>query len=211
MAKVYEDYCNRVCGHLKISERRCYRNECHLKNFFDELLLRIPKDAMMTLSDTIRALQIENDLRNMRYGSLIKQVNVQGSAISISFDDSTLTPEDRIKSNFANPDEILVISAYRILISNPQINEIKFSCTLKNLPEVNLITTRERLIELITHQGMSSIKQDWNNIWNYFRPILNNPDFATQVRNFLNGYSNESPIKPEQSHQTSGWLNKFIR
>ncbi len=210
MAKVYEDYCNRVCGHLKLSERRCYRNECHLKNFFDELLLRIPKDAMMSLSDTIRALQLENDLRNTRYGSLIKQVTLKGPALSISFDDSILSEEDRIKLNFVNPEEVLIISAYRILVNNPHVSEFKLSCSLKNLPEINLITTRHRMIELVSHQGMSEIKRDWNAIWNYFRPILNNPDFAAKVRNFLNGYSNENPVEA-QSQQSPGWLGKFLK
>lgn len=210
MAKVYEDYCNRVCGHLKLSERRCFRNECHLKNFFDELLLKIPKDTMLTLSDTIRALQLENDLRNTRYGSLIKQVNLQGSALAIHFDDSVLSDEDKIKLNFVNPDEVLIISAYRILVTNLQINEFKLSCALKNLPDVNLVTTRSRLIELISHEGMIEIKKDWNAIWNYFRPVLNNPEFAVKVRDFLNGYSNDNPIEV-QNQQSPGWLNKFLR
>lgn len=210
MAKVYEDYCNRVCGHLKLSERRCYRNECHLKNFFDELLLRIPQDAMMSLSDTIRALQLENDLRNTRYGSLIKQVCLKGSALSVSFDDAILSDEDKIKLSFVNPDEVLVISAYRILVNNPHVNEFKLSCNLKNLPEVNLVTTRHRLIELISHEGMTAIKRDWNAIWNYFRQILNDPVFATKVREFLNGYSNENPVKI-QSQQTQSWFGKFLK
>lgn len=210
MAKVYEDYCNRVCGHLKLSERRCFRNDCHLKNFFDELLLKIPKDTMTSLSDTIRGLQLENDLRSTRYGSLIKQLQLQGSTLSVSFDDSVLSEEDKIKLNFVNPDEVLIISAYRVLVNNPQVNEFKFSCVLKNLPETNLVTTRHRLIELVSLEGMSEIKKDWNAIWNYFRPVLNNPEFATKVREFLNGYSNENPIEL-QRQQSSGWLNKFLR
>ncbi len=210
MAKFYEDYCDRACGHLKLSERRCFRNECHLKNFFDELLLKIPKDTMLSLSDTIRALQLENDLRNTRYGSLIKQVNLKGPTLLINFDDSVLSAEDKIKLNFVNPDEVLIISAYRILVTNPQIHEFKLSCALKNLPEVNLVTTRHRLIELISHSGMSEIKRDWNAIWNYFRPVLNNPEFADKVRQFLNGYSNDNPIEI-QSQESPGWLNKFLK
>ncbi len=210
MPKIYEDYCNRVCGHLKLSERRCFRNECHLKNFFDELLLKIPKETMLSLSDTIRALQVENDLRDTRYGSLIKQINLQGSALSINFDDSVLSDEDKMKLNFVNPDEVLIISAYRILVKSPQINEFKLSCSLKNLPEINLVTTRQRLIELISYEGLREIKADWKAIWNYFRPVLNNQEFATKVRNFLNGYSNDNPIE-FQNRQSSGWLNRFLR
>ncbi len=59
MAKIYEDFCQRNCGHLKISERRCYRGECFLKNFFDEVLLKIPQETMVSLSQALHAIRIE--------------------------------------------------------------------------------------------------------------------------------------------------------
>ncbi len=206
MAKIYEDFCQRNCGHLKISERRCYRGECFLKNFFDEVLLKIPEETMVSLSQALHAIRIEEVLRKTRYSSLIREVKVQGKSVTLFFSDEGLSPDDQLKVRYLNPEEVVIITLYKVLTTAPQIQEVKIHVKISNHPEVNIITSRERAIELIGSEGMIAIKRDWNKIWDYFKPLASNPTFSSKVRSFLNGYSHENPLKGKRGN----WLGRFM-
>jgi hypothetical protein len=206
MAKIYEDFCQRNCGHLKISEKRCYRGECFLKNFFDEVLLKIPQETMLSLSQALHAIRIEEVLKKTRYGSVLKEVKVEGRAVSLLFSDENLPQDNHLKVRYLNPEETAIISLYKVLTTAPQIEEVKIYVRLSSHPEINIVTNRQRAIELIDVEGMSAIKKDWNKIWDYFKPLASNPTFSSKVRSFLNGYSNENPVKS----RTGGWLGRFM-
>ncbi len=126
--------------------------------------------------------------------------------MTLFFSDEGLSPDDQLKVRYLNPEEAAIITLYKVLTTAPQIQEVKIHVKLSNQPEINIVTSRQRAIELIDSEGMIAIKKDWNKIWDYFKPLASNPTFSSKVRSFLNGYSNENPLKG----RTGGWLGRFM-
>lgn len=211
--KIYEDFCQRTCSHLKLSERRCYRGDCYLKNFFDEILLKIPQETMLSLSEALHGIRIDDVLKKSRYGIVLRDVRVEGKTIYLVFDDSELDESNKLKARYLNPEEVVIMTIYKVILTAPNIQEVKVRCSLSTSPEFTVSTTRQRAVELLGHQGMAAIKRDWNSIWDYFKPILKDNNFASKVRSFLNSYTNENPLSGKttgEERKSSGWLGKFV-
>ncbi len=209
MTKIYEDFCERNCGHLKHSEKLCSQGRCYLKNFFDEFSLKIPQEIMTTLSDVLHSIRIKEEIKKTtRYGLVLSDVEVHGLTCHLYFTDKNVSPEEKIKLRALKIEELAILPCYKVFLSNPHIMEVKVKIAIENLPEITSSAIRERAIKLISPEGMAAIKRDWKNIWDFFRPVLTDSNFATRVRSFLGGYSDENPIgKPPTP---GGWLGKVF-
>ncbi|MCK4778287.1 MAG: hypothetical protein KAS39_07880 [Actinomycetia bacterium] len=210
MKNLYDDYCRKVCGHLKVSQRQCFSGGCNLKNFFDGTLMNIPQDTMNAISTIIHTVKLEDSIKSSRYGSMLKELNLNGNKAELKFSDEDLSQNDKLKLKNVNPDEILILSLYRVVITSPSIRQIKIVSKLINHPEVFIDTNRERAIKLIGPDGISSIKKTWSSIWDYFKPLLKDATFATNVRRFLNELTQENPISQGPTSPT-GWMGKVLR
>lgn len=208
LRKFYEDYCAQVCGSLRPSERLCYKGICHLKNFMESTLLKMPQDTMGTISDALHLMRVEEELKSSHYGSALASLNIRGATCSIVLDSRHgLNPA---KARTLRADETALITIYKIIFSAAHIQEVKMECRIEDQPEVVLTVDRRRAESLIGPEAMTAIKRNWNNIWDYLRPVVDQPELAAATKNYLSGVSDHNPIQRSGSKDETSWFKKVV-
>lgn len=208
LKKFYEDYCAKACGEHRPSERLCFKGVCHLKNFMESTLLKIPEETMRTISDTLHLMRLEVEIKQSRYGPALASLNIKGSTCSVVLDDRH--GFDSKKARALNANEAAIITIYKIFTSASHIQEVKMECRINDQPEVVLQVSRTRAESLIGPEGMNAIKRDWHAIWDYLRPVVNQPEFAAEVKLFLTGATDQNPLRQARPANETSWLKRVF-
>jgi hypothetical protein len=172
----------------------------------ESTLLKMPKDAMGTISDALHLMRLEEEIRASHYGPALASLNVREGSCSVVLDDRYGL--DPAKAKTLNASEAAIITVYRIFFSAAHLQEVKMECRIDNQPELILTVERKRAESLIGPDGVTAVRRNWQSIWDYLRPIIKQPEFAIAVKNYLSGASEHNPINAGTYADDTNWLKK---
>lgn len=175
----FTEYCKEACGNLKPSQRQCHGHSCHLKKFMERTLPKIPKETMSIIANSMKATRLKEDLKSLKSGAALIDVNVTGKGVEIAYE----------PDNLGMPEGIAIILAiYRSMCALPLVEKIEvYVMSHHGSVEQRVVAQGARATALVGQEGMSRIRQQWMDIWDYFRPAADDPKVAAEVLDYLSG------------------------